>query len=178
MDETSQQGDRRMATVAEAKALGNAIRLRILRLCLELPRTNQELSERLDRDPSTILRHVKQLVDTGFLAADEVRTGESGAMERPYRATRLSWQIDLGPTDVDGGVPMLDAFLEEFAEAGPTSVAFLSRFSLHLTDEEREEMTGRVQAILDEYVGNDDVRRDAGSPPVSGMAILHRTRPG
>lgn len=165
---------RRTATVAEAKALGNALRLRILRLCHELPRTNQELAERLDRDPSTILRHVKQLVDAGFLAADEVRTGESGAMERPYRSTRLSWQIDLGPADVDGGVPMLDAFLEEFAEAGADSVVFLSRFVLHLTDDEREALAGRIQVILDEYSETDDVRRDAGSPPVNGLAILHR----
>ena len=169
---------RRDATVAEAKALGNALRLRILRLCHERPRTNQELAERLDRDPSTILRHVKLLVDTGFLAAEEVRTGESGAMERPYRATMLSWQIDLGPADVDGGVPMLDAFLDEFAEAGTDSVAFLSRFVLHLDDDHREQLSARLQAVLDEYVDGNDARRDAGLPAFGGIAMLHRLPEG
>lgn len=170
--------ERRQATVAEAKALGNALRLRILRLCHERPRTNQELAERLDRDPSTILRHVKQLVGTGFLEAEDVRTGESGAMERPYRATRLSWQIDLGPGSVDGGLPMVDAFLEELADAGTDSVVHASRFVLHLDDAEREVFASRIQTILDEYTASDDARRESGSPAFSGISLLHRTDAG
>lgn len=166
--------DRRQATVAEAKALGNALRLRILRLCHERPRTNQELAARLDRDPSTILRHVKQLVDTGFLEAEDIRSGESGAMERPYRATRLSWQIDLGPGGQDGRLPMVDAFLEELADAGADSVVQASRFVLHLDDTEREAFAERIQTILDEYTASDDARRMAGKPAFNGITLLHR----
>ena len=69
------------------RTLGHPLRLRILRLTLDHPMTNKELARRLRRDPGTVLHHVKRLVDGGFLAADPVRTGKRGAIERPYRAT-------------------------------------------------------------------------------------------
>src|SRR5947207_6510593 len=72
---------KRQATAAEAKALANPLRLRILRLCLDEALTNKELADRLDKDPGTLLHHVRTLVDTGFLAPDEVRSGTSGALE-------------------------------------------------------------------------------------------------
>ena len=59
-------GERRPATDAEARALASGVRLRILRLCWDEPRTNKEIAARLDRNPATVLHHVRTLVDTGF----------------------------------------------------------------------------------------------------------------
>ncbi len=87
---------RRPATVKEVKALGHPLRLRILRLCGDRELTNKQLADRLDRDPGTVLYHVRQLVDAGLLEPAEVRTGDSGALEKPYRSTGLSWWLD-GP---------------------------------------------------------------------------------
>ena len=63
---------------ADARALASTLRLRILRLCLDEPMTNREIAERLDRNPATILHHVRTLADRGFLAAQPVRRGTRG----------------------------------------------------------------------------------------------------
>src|SRR5207237_3866845 len=94
---------RRAATPAEAKALANPLRLRILRLCRDRPMTNKELAERLDKDPGTVLHHVRTLVDTGFLAAEPVRAGSTGALEKPYKATGQSSDVPVG--DDPAGAP-------------------------------------------------------------------------
>src|SRR5260370_12248602 len=85
---------RRPATAREAKALGHPLRLRILRLTAQREMTNKQLADRLDRDPGTVLYHVRQLVEAGLLQPVEVRTGESGALEKPYRPAGRSWWID------------------------------------------------------------------------------------
>ncbi len=166
--------DRTPATAAQAKALGSAIRLRILRLCLHDELTNQQLATRLKCDPSTLLYHARILLDAGFLERAETRHGPTGALEKPYRSTGLSWKLDLGPEQSDATVAMLEAFGAEMADAGPESVEASSRFVLHLDDGSRNEMMQRIQAILDEYEANDDERRADDHPRLSGLFILHR----
>src|SRR4029453_10106582 len=91
---------RRPATAAEAKALSHPLRMRILRLCLDQALTNKELAEWLDKDPGTVLHHVRTLVKTGFLIPDEVRQGAQGGVEKPYRATHRSWNLSLEESPV------------------------------------------------------------------------------
>ncbi|HMG62144.1 MAG TPA: winged helix-turn-helix domain-containing protein, partial [Streptosporangiaceae bacterium] len=85
--------ERRQATDEEARALASALRLRILRICLDEGRTNQEIAQILGRDPASILHHIRTLVRTGFLEALPERRGTRGAREIPYRATRKSWRL-------------------------------------------------------------------------------------
>ncbi len=77
------QVQRREATVREAKALAHPLRLRILRLCWQQELTNKQLADRLDRDPGTVLYHVRQLTEAGLLEPAPVRTGDTGALEKP-----------------------------------------------------------------------------------------------
>ena len=65
--------------------------MRILRLCGLHEQTNKQLADRLGQDPGTVLYHVRQLLSAGFLEPAEIRTGESGALEKPYRSTGRSW---------------------------------------------------------------------------------------
>ena len=62
--------ERRPASEDEARALASTLRMRILRLCLDVSLTNKEIAARLDRDPASVLHHVRTLVRTGFLAAE------------------------------------------------------------------------------------------------------------
>ena len=165
---------RRPATAAEAKALAHPLRMRILRLCLDQALTNKQLAEWLDKDPGTVLHHVRTLVKTGFLVPDEVRQGEKGALEKPYRATGKSWTLSLEESPVPAGLDaqaMLEAFLAELAEAGPGAAAGFNRLALTLNKASREDLESRVLAILDEFVTRDP---DPDGQPYGLLFAMHR----
>ncbi len=143
-------GERRPATDAEARALASATRLRILRLCLDEALTNKEIAARLDRNPATVLHHVRTLVDTGFLAAEPVRRGTRGAREVPYRATGKSWLMDVDQRTPPDRDPLLAAFLEEVALVGEARLSS-SRLGLRLPTEQVQELRERVFALFDEF---------------------------
>lgn len=143
--------DRQAATEAEAKALASAVRLRIIRLCLDQPRTNKEIAERLGANPATTLHHVRTLVATGFLAAQEPRRGRRGSREVPYLSTGKSWRLDTDKTGVaGGGRAMLEAFLAEASLVDAETVPF-ARLGLRLSDEDYAELRVRLSALLNEY---------------------------
>ena len=120
---------RRPATDEEARVMASAIRLRILRLCLDGALTNKEIAARLGRDPATVLYHVRRLVDTGFLVAEPVRRGVRGSREVPYRATGKSWVLDVVDEKAKkaGTAAMFEAFLADVGwrtwSIGPGSVS-------------------------------------------------------
>lgn len=165
---------RREATAVEAKALGHPLRLRILRLCSGSDLTNKQLAVKLSVEPGTTLYHVRQLVAAGFLVQGEVRTGESGALEKPYRSTNMSWWLSnpLASADPQTRNSPIDAFQEELEEAGPDSVSTTARFVLHLSQEQVEELDTKILAVLDEYIDSDHQRQD--QPAHGGLFILHR----
>ncbi|MBB3678303.1 ArsR/SmtB family transcription factor [Modestobacter versicolor] len=143
-------GERRPATDAEARALASAVRLRILRLCLDEPLTNKELAARLGRNPATVLHHVRTLVETGFLVAEEARRGARGAREVPYRATGKSWLMDGAGGPAAGRDPSLAAFLEEVAAVGEHRLES-NRLGLRLSAAEKAELGRRLHEVLDEF---------------------------
>jgi predicted ArsR family transcriptional regulator len=143
-------GERRRATDAEARALASAVRLRILRLCLDQPLTNKEIAARLDRNPATVLHHVRTLVDTGFLVAEPVRRGTRGAREVPYRATGKSWLMDGAGGPAPGRDPALAAFLAELAAVGEHRLES-TRLGLRLSAADRADLGRRLHELLDEY---------------------------
>lgn len=137
---------RRPATEAEAKAVASAVRLRILRLCLDEPRTNQEIADTLGTNPATALHHVRTLVRTGFLAAQPARRGPRGSREIPYLATRKSWTISFPGR----GQEMVDAFLSEYRRVDDPAALSMSRLGVRLTDEQHAELLERVTALFEE----------------------------
>ncbi|QUQ65165.1 ArsR family transcriptional regulator [Kutzneria sp. CA-103260] len=146
---------RRRATPQDLRALTHPLSWRILRLCVETPRTNQQLAERLGVAPATLLRRVRALADAGFLAVEPPRQGEHGAWERPYRATGETWHLDLGTDagDLPGRVELavVDAHRAELAEADPTAPHHTRRAVLHLDPEAHAELNRRVDELLDEF---------------------------
>ena len=161
--------EKRQATAAEAKALANPLRLRILRLCLDEALTNKELADRLDKDPGTLLHHVRTLVDTGFLAPDEVRSGTSGALEKPYRATGKSWDVSVGdqPSFV---VAQIDALRDEVIEAGDDPVIGGFRIGIRLSAKRRKELVAKIDALAEEYAFHNDPR----GQPLGLYVMLHK----
>jgi DNA-binding Lrp family transcriptional regulator len=165
---------RRQPTPPEAKALAHELRQRILRLCATEQMTNKELADRLGSDPGTVLPHVRILVAVGFLEAAPVRSGASGALEKPYRATGVTWWLSnpLGTAEPDVAFAPLRTALVEALEAGAERVATHASFLLHLTQEEVEELDRRLLDVIDEYVASDHERLD--HPAHRGIVVLHR----
>jgi DNA-binding transcriptional ArsR family regulator len=173
---------RRRATVLQAKAASHPLRLRILRLCGQQALTNKQLADRLGSQPGTTLYHVRLLVEAGLLEPAPIRTGTSGALEKPYRSSGQSWWLSAyGDTD-DGeayddrdderSLAPIEAFQAELREAGPGSVRTSARFMLHLSEEEVRELDRRLLAVLDEWIQTDHQRLDR--PALGGIVVLHQ----
>ena len=153
--------ERRPATEEEARTLASPLRLRILRLCLDVSLTNKEIAERLDKDPASVLYHVRRLVRTGFLVAEEERRGTRGAREVPYRSTGKSWTLSIGESEDPriAASTMVDAFLQDATRAGFENVD-ATRLGLRLTPDEHEELTRRLAELVEEF----RVRGTTGAP--------------
>jgi DNA-binding transcriptional ArsR family regulator len=175
-------GRRRRATILQAKAASHPLRLRILRLCGQQPMTNKQLADRLQSQPGTTLYHVRLLVKAGLLEPAPIRTGKSGALEKPYRTNGQSWWLS-AYGDTDEGEPYddrndesslapIEAFQAELREAGPGSVRTFARFMLHLSEEEVRELDRRLLAVLDEYIQTDHQRLDW--PALGGIVVIHQ----
>ena len=165
----------RPATEAEAKALASAVRLRILRACLDEPLTNREIAERLGINPGTALHHVRTLVDTGFLAPQPVRRGARGAREIPYLATGKSWTLSVHESALrtSNTRAMLEAFQQEISLLPDLCDTSVYRLGLRLTDAERVEFAHRLHALLQEYADRTLNERGGNGRPYSLLVVLH-----
>ena len=154
------------------RTLGHPLRLRILRLTIDKALTNKEIAERLDRDPGTILHHVKALVSGGFLVADEPRRGKRGSLERPYRSTGKSWQIRMLPS-ADHTATVLDAVRDELLETGDDAPLTTVRLGVRLAPDDLAELRRRIHELGDEFQPRDDPKGE----PIGFLALVHRRRP-
>jgi hypothetical protein len=166
---------RRPPTAVEARALAHPLRQKIVRLAGQEELTNKQFSDRLGSAPGTVLPHVRMLVNAGFLEPSEVRTGNSGALEKPYRSTGKTWWLDdplaeAGPELRFGPV---DIAMEDARAAGPDAISTFATFMLHLSQDEVEELDRRVLAVLDEYIETDPDRLDR--PVQLGFFVVHRS---
>jgi DNA-binding transcriptional ArsR family regulator len=164
---------KRQASVEELKALAHPVRWRILRLCLDESLTNQEIAGRLGMSPATTLRHVRALVDTGFLGAEPVRQGLRGSRERPYRATGRTWGLVEVDLDEPGLIEQVDvavlaAHRAELIQAGPDAHRDTSRGILRLGRESQDELKSRIEALLLEF----DARDEPDGEPLSYLWSL------
>lgn len=156
---------RRPATDEEARALASALRLRILRVCLNQAHTNKEIADALGRDPASTLHHVRRLVRTGFLEAQDERRGARNAREVPYLATRKSWKLSSPARDR----AVLDAFIEEVALA-PADEVDMARLGLRLSPADMKRFEDRLRDLLDDVAQWPD---DPTAPPVSMFVAVH-----
>jgi predicted ArsR family transcriptional regulator len=163
----------RQATVEELRALAHPVRWRILRLCLDNALTNQQLAARLDLSPATTLRHVRALVKAEFLTPEPVRSGAKGALERPYRATRRTWGLNVLDLDEPElgqrmDLAVLAAHRDEMLAAGPDSGRDLARGVLRLGPSAQAELRERLVALVTEFAA----REEADGEPLSYLWSL------
>src|SRR5689334_19502784 len=73
------------ATVAEMRALAHPLRLRILELFAEAPRTTKQIADLLGEPPTRLYHHVAALERAGLLRLTETRKNR-GTTEKWYEA--------------------------------------------------------------------------------------------
>lgn len=146
-DESSHQ--RRAATAAEMKVLASPVRLRILRLTLDQPRTNAELAAELGLTTATTHYHVRALLGAGFLVPDPA--GRPGRAI-PYRATGRSWQIEPSDDELPAiADAMLSAFLEEWRAGGRRAAKLGTRVRLRLDEDQLDALDQRLRGLIEEF---------------------------
>ncbi len=172
---------RRPATLQEARALAHPLRLRILRQCLDRALTNSELAATLGQKPATMLYHVRTLLRAGFLTELPSRPGPRGTVEKPYRSTGKSWQLDQSMTSEDGAMlrAIFEAVAAEVDEAGPECVLEGTRMAMRLSPSQLAELQAQIAAMIGQYpAGPEYIARDEdpGTDPYAMLLVLHRRR--
>lgn len=171
---------RQSPTEEEAKALASSTRIRILRLCLGEQLTNKEIATRLGANPATVLFHVRKLVATGFLEAQDARPGPSGAYEVPYLATGKMARLNLDTRDVGLRGAMINAFVSEVGQVPESAEVAMSRRGVRLTKAEHDRFLDRVTELLDEFSdgepGEPGEAREPGESGESGESEEAGTR--
>jgi hypothetical protein len=119
-----------------------------------------------------VLHHVRALVAAGFLAAQDVRAGRRGALERPYRATGKSWRVRMLPNR-GYAVSVLDTVRDELIEAGEQATLGVVRLGVRLSDKDLAELRRRISELGDEF----EPRDDPTGEPVGVMAMVYRREP-
>lgn len=152
-----------------AEALALPLRWRILRACLHEARTNAELAQILGVNPGSMLRHVRLLVETGFLAPQEERRGKQGSREIPYLATRLTWRGNPG----DVGPVLVHTLLDEIAPLEPHELGSW-RLGVRLPRGREAELVARMRDLFHEASGWDTDDPDAVAWSLT--AFLHPDR--
>jgi DNA-binding transcriptional ArsR family regulator len=170
---------RRPATLQEARALAHPLRLRILRQCLDRALTNSELAAALGQKPATMLYHVRTLLRTGFLTELPPRPGPRGTVEKPYRSTGKSWQLDQSMTSEDAVMlrAIFEAVTAEVNEAGPDSVLEGTRMAMRLRPDQLAELQAQIRSLTAQYpAGPDYIAQEetAGTDPYAMLLVLHR----
>lgn len=142
---------------------------RIIRSLRE-PRTVAELAEHLGVPQTRLYHHVKRLEEAGLVRADATRR-VGAATERRYCAVARRFEVDRGLFERSTGAELgralgvlfdvSKAALQRELELGVFSaddlerLALLSLVELHLTDERRVELLGRLRSLIDEFTGDD-----------------------
>ncbi len=175
------QVPRRPATLQEARALAHPLRLRILRQCLDRALTNSELAAALGQKPATMLYHVRTLLRAGFLTELPSRPGPRGTVEKPYRSTGKSSQVDQSMTSEDAAMlrAIFEAVAAEVDEAGPDCVLEGTRMAMRLSPGQLAELQAQIAAMIAQYpTGPEYIAQDEtpGTDPYAMLLVLHRRR--
>jgi predicted ArsR family transcriptional regulator len=157
----------------EAKALASAVRMRILRLCLQEQLTNKEIATRLGANPATVLFHVRKLVAAGFLEAQDARSGPSGAYEVPYLATGKSARLSMDARDMGLRSAMINAFVSEVGQVPDSAEVEISRRGVRLTKAGHDRFLDRMMELLDELSAQEPPESDEDATRYSIFMAVH-----
>mgnify|MGYP006277485703 CR=1 FL=1 len=162
----------------QLKGLTEPLRFRIIKALMEGPTSTAELARALDEKPNKLHYHVSELQRLGLIEVAAARE-KGNLIERAYRPVASYFRIDPGlfrnageasSVLVQNAMALLDttAVDLERVEAAMGHDRDLSaeilqtHLTLHLSDEDAQELRERLRTLLDEFRGRevDDAERE------------------
>lgn len=134
--------------------------------------TVKQLSEKLNRNPGTILHHIQKLQDIGVVVQERTEMTTTGIVQRYYRATAKEYRLGIGGMiEANGGVA-------QFAKDRLRSiVSSLSVYGIEIPEAQVEEamdvlrrLIERENAVNSELPIADEKRHRKLPPTVRGDA--------
>lgn len=125
--------------VAQLRALAHPLRLRLVELFAEAPRTTKQVADLLGEPPTRLYHHVNALEQAGLLRLRETRANR-GAVEKWYEASATMWSTGAGPTARRAGSKAAKA-------AKASSASSTTGLALTLLDQARHELTASLRAL-------------------------------
>lgn len=158
------------------KVLADPLRLQIVELCTQAPRTVKQVAAVLNMPPTKLYYHIKQLEERSLVKVVDTRI-VSGIVEKQYQAAAYNYRVDreLFSLTSQAGKEGLNVMLtglfddtrediQKSAEADVVDVSpnegdgrplnrslFISRNTLQLAPDVAEEFYRRLKALVREY---------------------------
>lgn len=129
-----------MISVKQAKLLGSAQRVKIIRALAETAKTAKQVADELRYSPGSIHYHIQQLYEGQLI--DLVETRMNGGILEKYYIAKSQWFNTPGSQ-------WIDSVLANEHE-GDSSTKLSLR--MLLTPEQREELTADFKALLEKWV--------------------------
>ncbi len=147
-----------MQTPAQWKAFSHPLRLRILELLADQPRTNEELAAAMGEQSGKLYFHTKKLLDAGLIVLNSTRQ-KGPITEKLYRAVARRFTA---PAPVEGGktppfeqcvISGLELYQSTWAQTGglPGQIEGGFHFVLPLDAKRRAEFVARLHALADDF---------------------------
>ncbi|MWV44446.1 helix-turn-helix domain-containing protein [Paenibacillus sp. HJL G12] len=128
-------------SVEQAKLLGSAQRVKIIKTLIDTARTSKQVANELGESPGSTHYHIQKLYEGGLIDLVETRT-VGGIVEKYYKS-KAKWFNSKGKQLMD---PIL---ADDYDAATRTSMSL----RMQLSPEQREEMEADFKALLEKWVG-------------------------
>lgn len=170
------------------KVLADPLRLQIVELCTQAPRTVKQVASVLNMPPTKLYYHIKQLEERSLIKVVDTRI-VSGIVEKQYQAAAFNYRVDreLFSLTSQAGKEGLNVMLtglfddtrediQKSADADVLDVSpddddkplnrslLISRATLMLTPEAAETFYHRLKALVREYTEHSQSVNEGGQP--------------
>lgn len=181
--------DVRIVDDADAlKALGDALRLRILHTVMREPRrawSVKEIAAKLDQPVTKLYHHVKQLEQVGLIVDVESRV-VSGIVEHRYQTGQLSLQLDdstfVSPATRDASIQGAAAFIDESRDelvsymrrpGYDVDAVLFSKAYVRLTPDEARSVMAELERLVKGFAATKDDPARESLPRTAMLFLLH-----
>ncbi|MEH7388333.1 winged helix-turn-helix domain-containing protein [Bacillus sp. JJ1521] len=135
-------------SVEQSKLLGNALRVQIIRVLTEEPKTSKQVADLLGHSPGNVHYHIRKLYEGGLI--DLVEEKQFGGVMEKYYKSKAKWFNSDSKETID------PALRDDFQSSNATTLSL----RLKLTEEQQTELTNEFKIFLEKWVEKTSVNHE------------------